>query len=161
MLFAMLFLCIGITTSCKNQTEDTKEDVNEVPAFNLETAKAEIIAANKTFAEAFAAKDSVGLANLYTKDAKFMMQGSPAIVGRANIQSVASGFMNSGITVDLETIDVWGTEDYITEEGQVSLYAGENKVDECKYIVLWKNVDGKWHLHRDIFNSNLAPAQAE
>ena len=107
----------------------------------------------------FAATDSVGLANLYTQDAKFMNTGEPAITGRKNIQSALSGIMNSGITsVDLRTIGVWGTEDLITEEGEISLFVEEAEVYQGKYIVLWKKDDGKWKLFRDIFNSNL-PAE--
>ncbi|WP_242203578.1 YybH family protein [Aestuariivivens insulae] len=154
---ALLILCISLIASCKNQTEDAKETTPE-PTFDLAAAKAEIVAANNMFAERFNAKDSIGVANLYTPDGKVMMHGAPAVVGRDNIQSAVAGFINSGISVDLTTIDVWGTEDLITEEGLVELYAGEDKVDECKYIVLWKKVDGKWHLFRDIFNSNLAPS---
>ena len=29
--------------------------------------------------------------------------------------------------------------------------------DKGKFIVLWKNVDGKWKLFRDIFNSDMPP----
>ena len=30
------------------------------------------------------------------------------------------------------------------------------EIDKGKYIVLWKMEDGKWKLHRDIFNSDNA-----
>jgi hypothetical protein len=67
--------------------------------------------------------------------------------------------MNSGISsVDLRTIDVWGTEDLVVEEGELSLFVGDKEVDQGKYIVAWKNEEGKWKLFRDIFNSNL-PAE--
>ena len=67
--------------------------------------------------------------------------------------------MNSGITsVDLKTVEVWGTEDLITEEGELSLFVEEAEVYQGKYMVLWKKDDGKWKLFRDIFNSNL-PAE--
>ena len=76
-----------------------------------------------------------------------------------NLQSTFSAIMKSGITsVDLRTIEVWGTEGLITEEGALSLFAGETEADQGKYIVLWKKEDGKWKFFRDIFNSNL-PAQ--
>ena len=107
----------------------------------------------------FTARDSVGLANLYTQDAKFMNTGAPAITGRKNIQSAISGIMNSGISrANLITVEVWGTENFIAEEGEVSLFAEEDEVYQGKYLVLWKKDDGKWKLFRDIFNSNL-PAE--
>ena len=152
-----MLLFIYSITSCNKKVEETKEAVVE-PTFNLTTAKAEIVEANKAFMNLFSAIDSVGLSNLYTQNAKFMMNGAPAISGRENIQSTMSAIMNSGVSsVNLTTIDVWGTENLITEEGELSLFVGEDEVDQGKYIVLWKKEDGKWKLFRDIFNSNLSP----
>ena len=153
----MMLLFISSITSCNEKVEKTKEIIVE-PTFNLTIAKAEIVDANKEFMSLFAASDSVGVSNLYTQDAKFMMNGTPAILGRKNIQSTLSGIMNSGVSsVNLITIDVWGTENLVTEEGELSLFVEDNEVDQGKYIVLWKKEDGKWKLFRDIFNSNLTP----
>ena len=67
--------------------------------------------------------------------------------------------MKSGVTsINLKTIDVWGIENLITEEGEISLFVEKAEVYKGKYIVLWKKVDGKWKLFRDIFNSDL-PAE--
>jgi ketosteroid isomerase-like protein len=157
-LITIMLLFISSITSCNKKVEETKETVVE-PTFNLTTAKAEIVKANKEFMELFTAIDSVGLSNLYTEDAKFMMNGAPAISGRENIQSTISAIMNSGVSsVNLTTVDVWGTENFITEEGGLSLFVGDDEVDKGKYIVLWKKENGKWKLFRDIFNSNL-PAE--
>ena len=156
-LAVVTLLFASSITSCNYEPEEAAESVVE-STFNLTTAKTEIVAANKEFMTFFAASDSVGVANLYSEDAKLMMTGTPAISGRKNIQSALSGIMNSGISsIDLITIDVWGTENLITEEGELSLFVGDSIVDQGKYIVLWKKEDGKWNLFRDIFNSNLAP----
>ena len=32
-------------------------------------------------------------------------------------------------------------------------------IDHGKYLVIWRNQDGQWHLHRDIFTSSVAPAK--
>lgn len=157
-LIVVALLLVSSFISCNKKVEETNEIVIET-TFNLATAKTEIEAANKEFKVFFAAADSIGLANLYTQDAKFMNNGAPAVIGRKNIQSALSGIMKSGITsVNLITIDVWGMENLITEEGELSLFADEVVVYQGKYIVLWKKVDGKWKLFRDIFNSNL-PAE--
>ena len=153
----MTFLFVTSITSCKETAKEMPETVIE-PEFNLTAAKDEIIAANKEFMTLFAATDSVGIANLYTQDAKFMMNGAPAFSGKESIQSIISGVMNSGVSsVNLRTIDVWGTEDLLVEEGELSLFAGDTEADQGKYIVVWKNEEGKWKLFRDIFNSNLTP----
>ena len=54
-------------------------------------------------------------------------------------------------------MEVWAIDDLVAEEGELFLYVGDDQVDEAKYIVLWKKEDGRWKLHRDIFNSNLSP----
>jgi len=153
----LTFLFFSLLISCKETAKDMPETVAE-SEFNLTAAKDEIIAANKEFMTLFAATDSVGIANLYTQDAKFMMNGAPAFSGKESIQSIISGVMNSGVSsVNLRTIDVWGTEDLLVEEGELSLFAGDTEADQGKYIVVWKNEEGKWKLFRDIFNSNLTP----
>ncbi|ETN94706.1 Ketosteroid isomerase homolog [Zhouia amylolytica] len=149
----VLILLIG---SCKNTTKESS-NTSPAPAFDLEVVKAEIEAANQKYTERLAAGDSVGLSNLYTTDGKFMMPEAPSYEGRESITSVFSGILNSGISgIKLTTIEVWGNETFVTEEGAFELFSGEDKVDEGKYIVLWKKVDGEWHLLRDIFNSNLS-----
>ncbi len=154
---AVTLLFVSSITSCNEKTEETTETVAE-STFNLATAKTEIVAAQKEFMALFTASDSVGLANLYSQDAKFMMNGAPAISGRKSIQSVLSGLMNSGVSrIDLITIDVWGTENLITEEGELKLFVGDDEVDQGKYLILWKKEDGKWKFFRDIFNSDLSP----
>lgn len=157
-LAAVTLLFVFSITSCNNSTEEAAETVTE-PTFNLTTAKAEMVALSIEWMAFVAAGDSVGLANMYAQDAKFMMNGAPAISGRKNIQSAFSGIMKSGISrVDLIIIDVWGTENFLAEEGEVSFFVGDTEVDQGKYIVLWKKEEGKWKMFRDIFNSNL-PAE--
>jgi ketosteroid isomerase-like protein len=151
-LFALCISAIGFQSCNENQ----KEKEPSVPEFNLTTAKAEIEEANKNFMALVAAGDSIGLANAYTKDAKFMSAGAPSVVGRANIQTAMSNIIKSGITgVDLRLENIYGTEDLIAEEGELTLFVDDDAVAEEKYIVLWKKEDGKWKLFRDIFNSNL------
>ncbi|MBK5214294.1 MAG: hypothetical protein JJE55_11615 [Flavobacteriaceae bacterium] len=85
-----------------------------------------------------------------------MNTGAPSVIGRANIQTAMSNIVKSGITgVDLRLENVYGTEDLLAEEGELTLFVGEDAVAVEKYIVLWKKEDGRWKLFRDIFNSNL------
>lgn len=156
-------LLIGFTmlSSCKNaDTSKTTKEKETKSTFDLTIAKKEIEEANRNFMDLVAKGDSIGLANSYTADAKFMNAGAPAFVGRKNIQSAMSEIVKSGITkVDLRLKEVFGTEDLIAEEGELTLFVKDKAVAEEKYIVLWKKEDGKWKLFRDIFNSNLpAPA---
>ena len=150
-LLALCSLAVGFQ-SCNEKPKEMEQTVSD---FNLTTAKKEIEAANKNFMAFIAKGDSVGIANLYTTDAKVMFAGAPSVVGRANIQTKFSSIINSGVTrINLETKEVFGTEDLLAEEGQVTVYVGDMAVAEEKYIILWKKEDGKWKLFRDIANSN-------
>jgi ketosteroid isomerase-like protein len=148
-------LLVTLLNSCNDKTAKVDE-ISPKTEFNLDTAKIEIEEANANFMALVAAGDSIGLANAYTIDAKFMGAGAPSVIGRKDIQTAMAGIVNAGITkVDLKLEHIYGTEDLIAEEGKLTLYAGDIAVAEEKYIVLWKKEDGKWKLFRDIFNSNV------
>lgn len=136
--------------ACNKATESKSE-------FDLANAKKEIEAANKNIAELLAKNDSVGFANSYTEDAKFMEHNLPALEGRAAIQSFWSKFMNAGANkIKLSTLEVWGDNATITEEGLYELKSNEGAtLGKGKYIVIWKSINGKWLIHRDISNSDL------
>jgi len=158
-LFASsLLIGVSILSSC-NKTDTSKAVTEDKPKFDLGVAKKEIEQANRDFMALVAKGDSVGLANFYTIDAKFMNGGAPAVEGRANIQTAMSEIIKSGITkLDLRSIDVFGTEDLLAEEGELTLFVKNDVVGEEKYTVLWKKEDGRWKLFRDIFNSVLPDA---
>ena len=128
-----------------------------IAAFDITAAKKEIQQANSNLMNLLSKGDSVGFANCYTADAKFMVPNAPAAAGRNNIQSVVAGLINAGvIKLDLKLQDVWGTEALLAEEGEFTLASKEGtQLDKGKYIVLWKKEDGRWKLFRDIFNSDL------
>jgi ketosteroid isomerase-like protein len=139
--------------SCNTPAKEATETVDSA------TLKQEIEAANIESAGFIAKGDSVGMANFYTEDAKLMFPDAPAIVGRKNIQTAIHNVLDSGIAkAEFKTIDVWGTGDFVSEEGQSSLFdkAGTQVVKD-KYIVLWKKEGGKWKPFRDISNSDLPP----
>ena len=77
--------------------------------------------------------------------------------GKENLTKIWGGFINTGIgSIELNTLEVWGDENFITEEGLFTIKSKEGaQLDKGKYIVLWKKEDGKWKLHRDMSNSDL------
>ena len=129
------------------------------PAFDLANAKKEIEAANVQLTELLAKGDSVGMAASYSSDGAFMGSNSPSLKGKENIASFWGGFIRTGFGVSLTTLEVWGDENFITEEGLFEIKAKDGAVvDKGKYIVIWKKEDGKWKLHRDMSNSDLPAA---
>ena len=62
-------------------------------------------------------------------------------------------------TATLEIVEAEGHGDTAIEVSKYTLQGeGGQVLDEGKYIIIWKQEDGQWKLHRDIFNSSL-PAQ--
>ncbi len=128
-----------------------------VPKFDLENAKKEVEAANRELSDFMAKGDSVGLASAYSADGALMLNNMPAVKGKENLIKLWGSFINVGMSgLEFTTLEVWGDENYITEEGLIVIKAKDGtQLDKGKYIVLWKKENGKWKLHRDISNSDL------
>ena len=137
--------------ACKSETK---------PSFDLANAKKEIEAANQEITQFMAKGDSVGLAAAYSTDGALMLNNMPSVKGKENLTKVWGGFMNAGIGgIELNTLEVWGDENFITEEGLFTTKSKEGaQLDKGKYLVVWKKEDGKWKLHRDLSNSDLPVA---
>lgn len=150
---SLLFISCGDKTA-----SSTTEEIR--PTFDIAGAKKTIDSLNVVFGSMVSKGDSVGLASLYTSDAKFMMPNMPTASGRNAVQSAFAGLFAAMGTpnLTLTTNDIWGTEELITEVGSYTMTDKTGKeIDKGKYIDLWKMEDGKWKLHRDIFNSDMPP----
>jgi len=134
--------------ACKSETK---------APFDLANAKKEIEAANREVSEFMANGDSAGLASCYGTEGILLLNNMPAVKGKENLTKIWGGFINAGIgAIELNTTEVWGDENFITEEGTFVLKAKDStQLDKGKYLVLWKKENGKWRFHRDISNSDL------
>jgi ketosteroid isomerase-like protein len=145
-------------SACNNQPAKT-----EGPGFSFDSVKAAIAASNKVFGASFATGDSVAFANCYTSDACINVTGLPRMCGTQAI----NGFFNMaykmgtrGITITTE--EVMGGKDAVVEIGKYELFAANNfSVEKGKFIVIWKEENGKWKMHRDIWNSDAPPPTPE
>jgi ketosteroid isomerase-like protein len=145
------FLVSASFIACTNQ--QTKS------IFDLNNAKKEIEAANKEMSDLLLKGDTVSVANLYSQDGKLMLNNMPSIEGKEKIASFWSGFTKMQADISYTTFEVWGDENFVTEEGNFLLSAKDgSQIDKGKYLVLWKRVEGKLMFFRDIFNSDLPPA---
>jgi uncharacterized protein (TIGR02246 family) len=123
-----------------------------------------IVAANGNFMEAFNNGDAAGVAALYTADGQLLPGNSDFVTGTQAIQDFWQGGMDMGIkSAKLKTIEVEGMGKTAYEVGNYKLFAeGDQMLDQGKYIVIWKQVEGKWKLHRDIWNTSMPiPKQEE
>ncbi|TGE21664.1 DUF4440 domain-containing protein [Hymenobacter aquaticus] len=120
----------------------------------------EIRHANDTFEASFARGDAAGIANLYTSTAVLLPTGMEPIQDAAGIQAFWQGAMGMGVKqVKLKTRDIEELEETAIELGTYTLLdAAGQQLDQGKYLVVWKEQQGQWRLHQDIWNTNL-PAQ--
>ena len=118
-----------------------------------------IQAANRLFEQEVAAKRNIdALDRVYTSDARILPPGGEMIQGRENIKafwrSAIDGLNVSGVT--LETVDFEAVGDTGFEIGRATLHfaAPDAPAMNAKYVVIWKQEDGMWKWHVDIWNPN-------
>jgi ketosteroid isomerase-like protein len=153
-IFAVV-LVTGLICSCNTETAKTEA----APGFNLDSVKAAIAASNKVFGASFATGDSVAFANCYTSDGCIYNTNMPKICGTAGIQSFLSMGYKSGLrNVVLTTEEVIGGKEAVVETGTYEVFIENNvSVEKGKFVVAWKEENGKWKMHRDIWNSDAPP----
>lgn len=154
-VFLMLVISSIVVTGCKK--EETATTVEEKTTFDLAAAKTAIQARSKVFADAINSKDSVGLGNCYTVDAKLMQPNGESVMGKDHIQELFGQWMKTDMpTFSIETVEVWGNETTLTAEENWTFTDKDGKVvDQGKALELYKMEDGVWKLHRDCYNSNM------
>lgn len=151
-------------TACNGASEPAPLETVTEPAFNLDSVKTVIAASNKMYGNAFVNADSAIFINSYTSDACIMAPNMPALCGKEGVAGFYKAAYNMmGVrNLVLTTTQVYGSGEFITEEGTYELFAAENKsVDRGKFLVLWKKTDAGWKMYRDIFNSDNPPQAAK
>lgn len=133
----------------------------------LVTTKSDLIEeaigeANRNFENTFRSGIPEAMAHVYTEDAQLMPAGTEPIVGSEAIAEFWGGVMRLGIKhARLETLELDPQGATVIEVGKYTLFAdGEKVLDRGKYVVVWKLIKGEWKLHRDIWNTSLAPPAA-
>lgn len=121
----------------------------------MSDVRSQIEAGNREFMAAFAKRDAAAVAALYTDGGQLLPPNSDVVRGHEAIREFWQGAMTLGLTgATLETVDVDASGETAVEVGRYRLTAGDAEADHGKYIVVWKNVDGRWKLHRDIWNTS-------
>jgi ketosteroid isomerase-like protein len=151
-LYINIFLVFAITIllfdGCQQkQNADTKSESEEI---DLQKIRSTIEALDKQFSKDFYNGDSVALANYYSTDAKFgSLKGKEILSawGRMIRNSIKDNTRNLLFT----TTAFAGDSDYMVELGN---YEERNDKDELKdsgkYLVVWKQENGKWKIYRDM-----------
>lgn len=156
--FLSFVLITGLISSCNNEAAKTETTAG----FSLDSVKAAIAASNKVFGACFATGDSTTFANCYTSDACINVTNMPRMCGTQAITAFFNGGHKMGITnIVLTTEEVMGGKEAVVETGKYEMFVGDKiSAEKGKFIVVWKEENGKWKMHRDIWNSDAPPAPA-
>jgi ketosteroid isomerase-like protein len=121
-----------------------------------------LASATTAWLDAWNAKDADALTALYAEDAALLPPNAPAVFGHDAIRAAHKDAMASGAGAELEDLEMWIAGDHGYKAGRYRMWnaAGE-LLDRGKYIEIWTKVDGKWLIHRDIWNSSLAMVEPD
>lgn len=110
--------------------------------------------------EVFGKRNFAALDNIYTRDARILPPGAPMISGREAIKKFWSEMVQSANAtgVVLTAVDVLLAGDSAVEIGKATLTVeppGQSATQiEMKFVVYWREEDGRWKWHIDIWNLN-------
>jgi uncharacterized protein (TIGR02246 family) len=139
------------------------------PAVDTAAIESEIRQNARTFVTAMNAGDLDAIVALYAPDAVVMAPGTTAVAGHEAIRALFVRFgeqlqsagatlaFNDGDAVGISGSVAWHSGGYTIND------AGGTAVDSGNFLVAMQNVDGKWLVVRDIWNSDRpppAPAEA-
>lgn len=119
------------------------------------TAAEQIESRAVVFEEAFAAGDGAKIGSLYTQDGTILPPGGAVISGPEAIGVFWQGVIDSGIAgLDLKNGEIEDKGDTAIEVSSFEMFGGDGSVVATgKFIVIWKNGENGWQLHRDIWNA--------
>ena len=157
-LSAFLIVALTAAISC-NSGEANKATTSDAPAFSIDSARAAITASNKTFGECWATGDSTKFAGCYSSDACINPPNMPRMCGSKAIMAFFNGGYQMGVrNIRITTEELFGGPEAVSEIGTCEMFADKNvSIDKGKFIVVWKQENGKWKMHRDVWNSDNPP----
>jgi uncharacterized protein (TIGR02246 family) len=155
----LTFIFLALNFTCQNC------HASQVPLSNRSSTMSiqeQIKLTNQKWMDAVKQGDKKMLATLYTVDSIIVPPHSDLVHGKAEIEALIKGFVDSQMQITLQTINVEQYQDMAYEVGRaiVANSAGE-VVENSHYLVIWKNVNGVWKMHRDIWNQTQILPQPE
>jgi ketosteroid isomerase-like protein len=127
----------------------------------LDQIKRSMAQTNDLFnSEVFGRRNFAALEDIYTADARILPPGAPMISGLEGIKKFWSDLLqatNAKAAV-LSSVDVMPAGDGLVEIGRATLTIEpqgqpESRLD-VKYVVYWRQENGHWKWHVDIWNAN-------
>ncbi len=148
---------IGVSCNETAEVKETETAMAEVTP-DMSKIKAEIQAIETAWAEADNARDVNAMMAFMAHDAVTMPENKPMVKGKADIQKEyeeSTAKKEAGTTVSYEVLEVFGSENQVTEVGKSTTKdAAGNVIRTGKYMAIWEKRDGKYVCIRDIGNSD-------
>jgi ketosteroid isomerase-like protein len=123
--------------------------------------RAAMAATNDLFnTEVFGKRNFNALDKIYTANARILPPGAPMISGREAVKAFWSNLIQSANAKSavLTSLEVISTGEGVVEVGRAALTVqpegGAAAEMEVKYVVYWREEDGLWKWHVDIWNQN-------
>jgi uncharacterized protein (TIGR02246 family) len=147
--FGSVILISGCTSQAKDDSAATKAAVEDIW---------------KEYSASLNAGDLDRWLALWTEDGVQMPPGESAVVGKERIRTRNGAFLDR-FTFDMRitneevhTAGDWGYARGVFEAKLTPKAGGKPVPIDGKYMtILVRQADGTWKIHRDIFNSNVAP----
>ena len=146
-LLAISALLLAVSVSAQTSTGDAEKSIKQAEA---------------AFATAMRTNDIDSLMNAYGAEAMFMPPNLPPAHGQSAIRAAWTGFLGQFASTDitLTSDDVQRSGDLAVETGRYLVHVvpkgtTTSVTDSGKYVVVWKKMDDRWKIYRDIFNSDL------
>ena len=146
----ILALCILLVFNLGCQEQTTEKDLEHKTELSM--LKKEIEQRLRDYENHLRNRDSLALGEMYMENAEIM----PATAGRGDIIKVFGAMIkDSIINSSFETVEIWGNDQLLVEEG-TGTWAHENGkvVGKGRYLLVWQKVNGEWKILRDTWFSD-------
>lgn len=134
------------------------EEAPAVVKTDMASVKSQIQELENAWADASNARNLEPILAMMADDAITMPENKPMVVGKAAIKEYMEAQMaknSEGSTVSFETVEVFGSEDQVTEVGKYIDKDASGKVTSTgKYVAVWEKRDGKYVCIRDMGTSD-------
>lgn len=121
--------------------------------------EAHIASIDQQFMSTFSNLDAEGIAEFYSQNALLLPPNHPVVLGKKNIQKFWKQVFNIGIVeVTLQTVEFEEFGNSVAlQYGKYGLYNATGvPLDEGKYLMVWKEVEKRWFIQKDMWNSDNA-----
>jgi ketosteroid isomerase-like protein len=136
------------------------------PAADLKADEAAIHAFSQNFLKAYGAGDADAIGELYAEDAVLSPPDAPAVHGREAIREYWANDIAASAPNRISF--AFGPDKVIGVSGDLAYESGSLSasdksgatVYQGKFVSVYRKTGGKWHMIRDIWNSDAPPATA-